>query len=356
MDTRLDLRSTAPVALGLSGGGDSIALLHLAILWARRHGRPVLALTVDHGLNAQSADWTAAAGEAAMREGAAWRGLAWTDVRPTTGLAAAARRARHALLATAAREAGAGVLLLGHTAGDRAENAVMRSGDVPAMGRLTGWAPSPVWPEGHGVMLGRPLLTVARADLRQWLSARGERWLDDPANADPASPRVRARQALADGGAQSVDTGSPRDLSALAAAVHRKPLGGFSLPRVQLREAGGADATVLVALMCVCAGGGEAIPRRGRAAALAERLRAGGPVSATLAGALVRADAEVVRISRAPKRRRGPQALPSLQDGSDGLAGMRFAAAAGLLPDEASAVAAARACTTHGVSPQVILS
>ena len=75
LDRRLDPGSSAPLALGLSGGGDSLALLLLVAPWARVHGRPLLALTVDHGLHPDSPRWTAFAGEAARRAGADWRAL-----------------------------------------------------------------------------------------------------------------------------------------------------------------------------------------------------------------------------------------------------------------------------------------
>ncbi|PZQ35988.1 MAG: tRNA(Ile)-lysidine synthetase, partial [Phenylobacterium zucineum] len=123
LDRRLDRRSTAPIAVGFSGGGDSLFLLKAVLDWAG--DRPVLALVVDHRLQPDSARWTADAVAKARALGAAATALAWTGDKPSTGLPAAARRARHALLATAAREAGAKVLLLGHTASDLAEGAAM---------------------------------------------------------------------------------------------------------------------------------------------------------------------------------------------------------------------------------------
>jgi len=134
LDRRLAQNTTAPIALALSGGGDSMALLSLAQSWATRRGRRLLALTVDHGLHAASGTWTAFAGDAARRAGADWRALHWTDEKPKTGLPAAARTARHRLLANAAREAGARVILFGHTADDVAEGEVMRPADAPTLG------------------------------------------------------------------------------------------------------------------------------------------------------------------------------------------------------------------------------
>ncbi|MBW8304918.1 MAG: PP-loop family protein, partial [Brevundimonas sp.] len=86
LTARLETGAPYPLALALSGGGDSLALLEIAAGWARDHGRPLLALTVDHGLDPASAGWTAFAGEAARAVGADWQALSWTGPQPATGL------------------------------------------------------------------------------------------------------------------------------------------------------------------------------------------------------------------------------------------------------------------------------
>ena len=154
-----------------------------------------MALTVDHGLNPESAAWTAFAERAAREAGADWRGLNWTGPRPATGLPAAARMARHRLIADAAREAGARVVLLAHTADDIAEAEVMRA-EGSTLGRLLDWSPSPAWPEGRGLMLLRLMLGAGRGEVRDWLAGQGADWIDDPGNEDLKYGRSRARAFL----------------------------------------------------------------------------------------------------------------------------------------------------------------
>ncbi|MBN9478633.1 MAG: hypothetical protein J0I52_00200, partial [Bordetella sp.] len=178
LDGRLNHAGSEPVALALSGGGDSLALLDLAAAWARARGRRLLALTVDHDLNPDSAAWTRFAAEAARAAGADWRGLIWIDARGGPGVPARARAARHALLAEAARETGARVILTGHTADDVAEGDWMRA-EGAMLGRLREASPSPVWPEGRGLLLLRPVLGETRETLRAHLRARGLTWLED---------------------------------------------------------------------------------------------------------------------------------------------------------------------------------
>ncbi|WP_292046036.1 tRNA lysidine(34) synthetase, partial [Brevundimonas sp. UBA5718] len=126
LDARLSRDVEQPLVLALSGGGDSIALLRLAAEWAKTRGRRLLALSVDHGLNPESGRWNAFAEQAARAVGGDWRGLRWDGDKPQTGLTAAARSARHRLIAEAARTAGARVVLFAHTADDIAEADLMR--------------------------------------------------------------------------------------------------------------------------------------------------------------------------------------------------------------------------------------
>ena len=311
LDARLSRNVCEPVAVALSGGGDSVALLRIAADWARARGRRLLALTVDHGLQTSSGEWTAFAGEQARRCGAAWAPLAWRGAKPQTGLAAVARSARHRLIADAARRAGARVVLFGHTADDIDEAEWMRAGGS-TLGRVREWSPSPVWPQGRGLMLLRPLLEVRREPLRRWLAARDQPWIDDPANDDPRHARARARRAL---------SGDPLDR---AEPPFRPPAGDRPRPTEgEGFRCGRNTSRQMLAAALVCAGGGEAQSRGGRLQALLERVKAGEDFTATLAGARLEATGPDVLIVReaGELRRRAAQALaltpgtPAVWDG-----------------------------------------
>ena len=323
LDRRLRPTAAAPLAVGFSGGGDSLALLILTLDWARAHGRAVLSLTVDHRLNPASTAWTAAAVARARALGTDARALAWIGDKPSAGLPAAARAARHALLADAAREAGARVLLLGHTRDDLVEAAAMRA-EGSTVSDPRAWSPSPAWPQGRGGFVLRPLLAAGRAEIRDWLTARGETWLDDPANDDLKYARARARRSLA-------ENPHSKSLSSRAKrSADPGPRGGAHGPWVpdSLCEASGmttdsatalleADYLVLprtapaahVAAACLCAAGTSTPPRGERLRRLVDRIRAGETFTATLAGARIETVGDGVSFFREPgeiRRASGP--------------------------------------------------
>ncbi len=349
MARRLDRAAHAPLAVALSGGGDSLALLHLTTEWAKAHERPVLALTVDHGLNSMSARWTAEAGDKARALGADWRALSWEGPKPSTGLQAKARAARHALLANSAREAGAGVILMGHTADDIAEADLMRRTDAPGLGRLHEWGPSPAWPEGRGVFLLRPLLEASRAELRDDLAARGADWLDDPANENPAFARVRARRTLATDPQRGGDLGcfvsgashaaqawlpAPREMGgdgvANLARTTEVETDGLRTPRGLLIGAEPSASKPVLSAALLSVSGNTKPPRGPELERLLAAIRAGRV--ATLCGCRVAVCEDAVEITRAPPRR-GQAARPV--EPLDWVR-QRFAAACGLVSDEAS--------------------
>lgn len=322
-ERRLDTASTAPIAVALSGGGDSIALLWLAAAWARAHGRSLLAIHVDHAINPKSAAWRDFAADAAARAAAGFLSLAWEGPKPAAGLPAAARAARHRLLAQGARAAGARALLTGHTHDDALEGERMRETDVPALGRLREWSPSPAWPEGRGLFLLRPLLDIRRSDLRDWLRARGETWIEDPANGDLRYARSRARAALA-GPSPLAGEGGAAPLPPMPTHGPRPPPQGGRVTedgRIVLPRHGLDAATLSAALLS--AAGTDRPPRGLQVEGLLERLAGSAPVDATLAGARLVADGAAVQIGRdAGERFRGgllpldlPESAPVVWDG-----------------------------------------
>lgn len=186
------LTPAARIAVAVSGGPDSLALLGLAA--AAFPGR-VTALTVDHRLRPDSA--AEAAGVAAQ---CAARGIAHaTLVRGGADIAAniqaRARAARYALMGEWCAQNGHGLLLTAHHADDQAETLLMRLNRASGSDGLAGIrAARLLQPD---VVLVRPLLACRKADLVAIAAADGWQAVDDPANRDSRHDRTQVRALLA---------------------------------------------------------------------------------------------------------------------------------------------------------------
>ncbi|MBU2136358.1 MAG: tRNA lysidine(34) synthetase TilS, partial [Alphaproteobacteria bacterium] len=261
-DAYLSRRSDAPLAVAYSGGGDSLTLLLAAQAWSAARGRRLIVLHVDHGLQATSGAWAAHCREVARRLDLSFEILAWTGPKPATGLPAAARAARHRLLADAARAVGAAVVLMGHTADDVLEARQMRR-DGATTPDPRPWGPSPAWPEGRGVFLLRPLLAMRRAELRQALAQQPLTWIEDPANNDPAYARARARAVLGGGVKEAIAPQAPdEDLTALARRARHGVGGTIGWRREDLEGASTTALAQALSIASLCVAGGARPPRR----------------------------------------------------------------------------------------------
>lgn len=184
----------ARLGVAVSGGSDSLALLHLLHDWRDAGGPSLRVATVDHGLRPEAATEASEVARICAGLGLPHETLHWHDEVPHGNLPDRARRARYRLLAGWARAQGLSDVAIGHTRDDLAETFLMRLARGSGIDGLA--AMRARW-LAEGVTFHRPLLALGRAELRDLLRARGVRWTDDPSNADPRYERTQARAALA---------------------------------------------------------------------------------------------------------------------------------------------------------------
>lgn len=186
------------LAVAVSGGGDSLALMHLLADWAkaRRREAPIV-LTVDHALRKASAKAAKQVAAWAKTAGLPVHVLKWRGVKPKSGIEAAAREARYRLMGGWLRKHGISSLYVGHTLDDQAETFLLRLARGSGLDGLCAMGAETPWPvQGFaGLSVVRPLLGVSRTELRAYLTERGQAWFDDPMNEDAAFDRVKIRQA-----------------------------------------------------------------------------------------------------------------------------------------------------------------
>lgn len=202
------------IALAVSGGPDSMAMLALA---AAAFPGQVVAATVDHGLRAESADEAAMVARYCAGPGIPHETLR-IAVPPDAGdnLQAWARQERYALLRRWAVEAGAASLATAHHADDQAETFLMRAARGSGLSGLaavrarqdidvTLSCTFEESPEGAGLALSqapllliRPLLGWRHRELVGVAQAAALPFVDDPSNADTRFDRTRFRRLLAE--------------------------------------------------------------------------------------------------------------------------------------------------------------
>ncbi len=184
----------ATLAIGVSGGPDSVALLLAAAVLARRDDAVVtpVIVHVNHHLRAAAHEDEAFVVELCRRFGLDVHVRhVHPDGRPGN-LQANARSLRYRALAASARSAGAAFVAVAHHADDQLETMLMALGRGAGLDGLSGMR----WtrPAGDGLTLVRPLLAVRKADCQDLCRAAGVSWRVDPTNTDPSTARGRLRR------------------------------------------------------------------------------------------------------------------------------------------------------------------
>ncbi|MFQ5954527.1 MAG: tRNA lysidine(34) synthetase TilS [Kiloniellales bacterium] len=184
--------SAPRIAVGVSGGADSMALCLLLKNWTETARGELVALTVDHGLRPDSHAEARRVGRWLARWGVTHRVLRWTGPKPRHGIQAAARAARYRLMTDWCHTAGFLHLALAHHRDDQAETVLLRLAGGSGLDGLAGMA---AVSELAALHLIRPLLDIPKAGLIATLSAFGQDWIEDPSNRDPRHQRGRLRAA-----------------------------------------------------------------------------------------------------------------------------------------------------------------
>jgi tRNA(Ile)-lysidine synthase len=176
------------VLVAVSGGADSVALLHLLLSLAPELSLKLHVLHVDHGLRPDSDRDAEFVRRLAARLGVP-ADVARVTVPREGSVEAAARAERYAALDAHARRVGAQRVAVGHTADDQAETVLMRMLAGAGVRGLAGI------PAVRGRII-RPLIEVRRADLVELLEAAGLGWVEDPSNRETRFLRNRIRHEL----------------------------------------------------------------------------------------------------------------------------------------------------------------
>ena len=185
-----------PGAVAVSGGADSLALMHLLADWAASGKRPKpLVLSVDHGLRRQSAGEARKVARWAKALGLRHEILTVKGKKPKSDIEAWARDERYRLMGKRLGKHGLTVLYVAHHQDDQAETFLLRlarGSGLDGLGAMRKLAAFPL-PGFQHLSLARPLLSLPRAALRDFLKRRKQDWLEDPMNGEARFARSRIR-------------------------------------------------------------------------------------------------------------------------------------------------------------------
>ena len=189
------LRSTIPsessLLLGLSGGLDSVVLLHLLSRLAPQNTWKLSALYVHHGLSPHADEWAQFCADYCAELGVPFQ-TEYVDIAPLRhlGIEAAARQLRHAAL----NRQPADFVALAHHQDDQAETLVLQ---LLRGAGVRGAAAMPMRKLRPGLpTLIRPLLNISRAELQAYAAQQKLRWVDDESNADVVYSRNFLRHSV----------------------------------------------------------------------------------------------------------------------------------------------------------------
>lgn len=185
------------ILLAVSGGPDSMALMHLAARWRDslpKQARPeVIAATVDHGLRPESAEEARLVARAAQALDIVHHTLVWTGPKPRSRIQEAAREARYGLLADCARACGVRVIMTGHHADDQAQTILFRLLRGSSLAGLSGMRKRS---HREGLEIARPLLDAGKQRLIEYCNTHAIAYADDASNRDPKYARTRMTSLL----------------------------------------------------------------------------------------------------------------------------------------------------------------
>lgn len=185
------------LAVAVSGGADSMALLLLTHRWAQEKGEHLVALTVDHGLRTESRQEALRIQKWAQARGIQHVILNWEGEKPDSRLQERARISRYHLLTSWCKENGIPTLLLGHHQQDQEETFWLRLAAGSGLDGLSGMKKRSL---KEGILLFRPLLGFPKERLQATLTAENQSWIEDPSNESDRFFRGRFRSFLKEEG------------------------------------------------------------------------------------------------------------------------------------------------------------
>ncbi|MBQ3116746.1 MAG: tRNA lysidine(34) synthetase TilS [Alphaproteobacteria bacterium] len=187
------LSSGMHIAVGVSGGADSLCLTLLLSEWAQKHKIELTAITVNHNLRAVACQEAEAVHRFLTQKNIHHVVLTNQKPIPESGLEVYARQVRYDLLTDYCQQHQICDLFLAHHQSDQAETFLLRLAKSTGLNGLVGMKMQSI---RNGLKINRPFLSVPKQDLTDTLNAHQISWFEDEMNTDERYERVKWRNFL----------------------------------------------------------------------------------------------------------------------------------------------------------------
>lgn len=178
------------LAVGVSGGADSLALVLMLSDELKVYGKKIIALTVDHHLRPTSTAEAQYVAEIMQKFNIEHHILEWLGTKPQANVESQAREVRYDLLQKWCATHQVKCLFMAHHSQDQAETFLLRLQRGSGLDGLCAMREVSEW---NGLTILRPLLSWSPQKLRAYLRARNIEWITDESNFDPKFGRNKLR-------------------------------------------------------------------------------------------------------------------------------------------------------------------
>ena len=195
------------IALAVSGGRDSMALMYLVYRWKAHLALniEIEVLTVNHNLRKAAEDECGFVQKIAKNYGFKHKVLIWEHEHVETSIQEKARKARYQLMLDYVREENIDTILTAHTSDDNIETFIMRLAKGSGLNGLK--SINEIRHEDR-IQIQRPLLSLSRSLTTEILRSTGNEWVDDPTNEDERFERVKIRNNISSLSSLNISSGN----------------------------------------------------------------------------------------------------------------------------------------------------
>ena len=192
LDNNIFIGKEDCIAIGVSGGVDSMTLLNIASVWAKKFSKKLVVLTFNHNLRKESIKEVQLVQSISKALQVECKSFIWKE-KPSRAILEKARIARYKIFSKYCKSKNINSLLIAHTADDIAETFAIR---IIKKSNLDGLCPLAQQRKIFDISIVRPLLGFRKSDIYEYANYHKIKYNEDPSNKNNRFLRSRIRKYL----------------------------------------------------------------------------------------------------------------------------------------------------------------